>query len=221
MALNNGLEVIMTDITPQIKKSTNNTSQLLNQDSGDVERYTCPVIMERVQSFFGQIDLDPASTRFANSTVKASRFITKKGNSLTKPWKAKNVWLNHPFQKGEKACKPKCKKKACKDPTSDKYRGHCITEDIPSNLHWMEKLVSEYKLGNFEESLNITFVNSSETWCQLLLREGVQCFISKRVEYYSPTGKKSGGVTKGSMLTYLGPRIAEFKEAFSEIGVVK
>lgn len=198
-----------------------NAAQLINQDSGDTERYTCPEIMARVQTFFGHIELDPASTKLANKTVKASRIITKKGDGLSKDWKAKNVWLNHPFQKGELACKAICKKKACNDPTYTNYRGHCITEDIPSNLHWMEKLISEYHKGNFQESLNITFVNSSETWCQLLLREGIQCFVSKRVQYSSPTGKKSSGVTKGSMITYLGSRKEEFKTLFGEIGVVK
>jgi hypothetical protein len=197
-------------------------AQLINQDSGDVERYTCPKIMARVQSFLGHIDLDPASCELANQTVKASRFFTEKEDGLTKEWKANNVWLNHPFQKGELACKPKCKKKTCNDPSTANYRGHCITEDIPSNLHWMQKLVTEYQKGNFQESLNITFVNSSETWCQLLLNEGMQCFIAKRVEYHSPTtGKKSGGVTKGSMITYLGNRKEEFEALFGEIGAVK
>jgi ParB family chromosome partitioning protein len=197
-------------------------AQLINQDSNDTERYTDPAIMERVRKFFGEIELDPASSRIANKVVQAKRIITKKGDGLSKPWKAKTVWLNHPFQKGEKKCHPiNCKKKACNDPTSVKYRGHCITEDIPSNLEWMEKLISEYEKGNFEESLNITFVNSSETWCQLLLKRGVQCFIDKRIEYYSPTGKKSGGVTKGSMITYIGKRENEFAELFSEIGEVK
>lgn len=198
-----------------------NTSQLINQDSGDTERYTCAKIMERVQMFFGTIDLDPASTRLANKTVKAERIITRKGDGLTKPWRAEKVWLNHPFQKGEKACKPNCKKKKCTDPKTIGYRGHCITEDIPSNLDWIRKLVAEYESGNFKESLNITFVNSSETWCQLLLEKGTQCFIGKRVEYWSPTGKRSGGVTKGSMITYLGPNVDKFKEVFSDLGVVK
>lgn len=198
-----------------------NSGQLINQDSGDVERYTCPRIMERVQSFFGVINLDPASSVLANEIVKAERFMTKEDDGLTKPWVADKVWLNHPFQKGEKACKPKCKKKKCNVKKTVGYRGHCITEDIPSNLDWMNKLVTEYELGNFKESLNITFVNSSETWCQLLLNKGIQCFVAKRVEYSSPTGKRSGGVTKGSMITYLGPDKRRFKKMFSEIGVVK
>jgi hypothetical protein len=196
-------------------------AQLINQDSGDTERYTCPKIMERVRLFFGQIDLDPASSVIANETVQATRFFTQADNGLSQDWKANRVWLNHPFQKGEIACKPKCKKKTCNDPTTANYRGHCITEDIPSNLEWMQKLVAEFKKGHIQESLNITFVNSSETWCQLLFNEGIQCFISKRVEYHSPTGKKTGGVTKGSMITYLGERKEEFKRVFSEIGAVK
>ena len=197
------------------------TAQLLNQDSGDTERYTCPKIIARVHRFFGQIELDPASTELANETVKANRIITKEMDGLSMPWHADTLWLNHPFHKGERACKPNCKKKTCNDPTTVRYRGHCITEDIPSNLEWITKLVSEFNAGHVKQTLNISFVNSSETWCQLLLREGIQCFISKRVDYRSPTGANSGGVPKGSMITYLGPRKKEFKKLFGEIGVVK
>jgi hypothetical protein len=49
----------------------------------------------------------------------------------------------------------------------------------------------------------------------------MQCFIAKRVEYHSPTRKTSGGVTKGSMITYLGNRKEEFEALFGEIGAVK
>lgn len=90
-----------------------------------------------------------------------------------------------------------------------------------TNLYSLQKLVSEFKADSVKETLSISFVNSSENWCQLLLREGIQCFISKRVEYHSPLGKNSGGVTKGSMITYFGPRKKEFKKLFSEIGVIK
>jgi hypothetical protein len=198
-----------------------NSAQLINQDSGDTERYTPEHIMSLVQEFFSEIDLDPASTKLANKTVKAKRIITKKGDGLTKPWLAETLWLNHPFAKGENPCKPNCKKKICNDPSASNYRGHHISVRIPSNLDWIRKLLKEYELGNFKESINISFVNSSEAWNQLLLLNGTQCFIAKRLEYHSPTGKKSGGVTKGSMLTYLGENPDRFKEFFSHIGAVK
>jgi len=198
-----------------------NNDQLINQDSMDTERYTDPKIMELVREFFGKIDLDPASCAGANETVQAINFFTKEDDAFSKDWVAEKLWMNHPFTKGEKACKPKCKKKTCKDPLYKHYRGSCITEDIPSNLDWIEKLLLEYSLGNFTESLNITFVNSSEAWCQKLLRNGTQCFITGRVKYKSPNGGNESSPPKGSMITYLGRRKGEFKKVFSKIGVVK
>jgi len=51
----------------------------------------------------GRIDLDPASSRKANATVKAKRFFTWQGNGLAREWSGK-VWMNHPF--GRKTNKP-------------------------------------------------------------------------------------------------------------------
>ena len=198
-----------------------NNSKLINQDSGNAEYYTNYEIISLVQEMFGEIDLDPASSELANITVQAKRFFTKEQNALKLKWIANRLWMNHPFAKGEKACKPKCKKKICTDKKYSKYRGHHITEDIPSNLVWVTKLLEEFRLGNFKESLNITFCNSSEKWCQLLLNAGSTCFIDGRTQYNDSEGNKTKGVTKGSIITYLGPRKVLFHRIFSKIGVVK
>jgi len=44
----------------------------------------------------GGIDLDPASSDFAQQTVKAGAYFTAETNSLDKPWHGR-VWLNPPF----------------------------------------------------------------------------------------------------------------------------
>ena len=207
-----------------------NNAKLINQDSGNVEYYTNIEIISLVNKMFGEIDLDPASCELANTTVQAKEFFTEEQNGLEQPWVAAKLWMNHPFTKGEKSCKPKkgrkkmCKKKNC----IPKYkkgklitRGHCITKDIPSNLDWIAKLLSEHFVGNIKESLNITFCSSSEKWCQLLLNSGVTCFINGRTQYNDQNGQKTNQVTKGSIITYIGPRADLFKEIFSTLGVVK
>lgn len=198
-----------------------NNSQLINQDSGNVEHYTPSQIMAVVHEMLPIIHLDPASCRTANETVRALKIYTKEIDGLTKQWKAKTLWMNHPFSKGEKACKPNCKKKACKDPLYKKFRGHCITKDIPSNLDWVNYLLCQHEKGNIGESLNITFCNSSETFCQKLLRAGPTCFIGGRVNFNDQFGNKTDAAPKGCMITYIGPRTEEFKAIFSKIGVVK
>lgn len=198
-----------------------NNSQLINQDSGNTEHYTPGDIMAVVHEMFPVIELDPASCKKANETVKAERFFTAKQNGLTKQWKAKTLWMNHPFSKGELACKPNCKKKACKDPLYSKFRGHCITEDIPSNLDWVNYLLDQHEKGNIGESLNITFCNSSEAFCQKLLKAGKSCFINGRVQFNDHKGNKTNGAPKGCFITYIGQRKEEFEIIFSKIGVVK
>jgi hypothetical protein len=46
--------------------------------------------------FDGKIDLDPASSKHANSLVCADRFFTEEDNGLKQSWKAKNIYLYPP-----------------------------------------------------------------------------------------------------------------------------
>lgn len=195
--------------------------QIINSSSGEVELYTPVEIVELAREVMGEIDLDPASCEIANQVVQADVYYTKEDNGLTKPWFGR-VFMNHPFHKGELACKPKCKKKNCipsvdpKKPT----RGHCITEDIPGNIVWIEYLVNQYRLGNISESINITFSSMSETWMFPLLNQ-LQCFPRGRIHYRNPDGTTNKQATKGSLITYFGPNPEKFKEVFGRIGVVK
>ena len=193
-----------------------NNAQLINQDSGDFEYYTPPEIVELAREVMGFITLDPASSTKANERVKASIFMDEHDDSLNKPWHG-NVWMNMPFSKGEKACPEdttKCKKKKCVE------RGYHIIEDLPSNADWINKLVGEYGSGNVKEVCCITFAATSEVWFRPLLGY-LQCFIHGRTNYYLPDGTLKKGVTKGSVVTYLGKNPEKFREVFSRIGAVK
>ena len=75
----------------------NQPRQLANNSKND-EWYTPPEIISLVkQAMGGCIDLDPASCDRAQDIVKANKYYTNKDNGLTKPWIAKNVFLNPPY----------------------------------------------------------------------------------------------------------------------------
>ncbi|MES0444951.1 MAG: hypothetical protein ABUJ92_00260 [Desulfobacterales bacterium] len=207
-----------------------NNSQQINQDSGDYEYYTPSEIVEAAREVMGVIHLDPASSLLANQTVKADNFyagllhvekvggwdlpaLTSLSGGLERTWHG-NIWMNHPFSRGEAPCKTVCVKEICQK------RGYHTAIRIPGNRQWIAYLAQQYKIGNIEQSCNITYVNTSETWFRPLL-EHLQCFIYGRTNYYRPDGTKKKGVTKGSVVTYIGPNVDRFREVFSEFGAVK
>lgn len=187
--------------------------QLINQDSGIAELYTDPRITASARKVMGRIDLDPASTPKANEMVKARRIFTKEDDGLSKKWTGR-VWLNHPFSRGESACKPGCTKKTCAK------RGYHIDEPIPGNKVWIAKLVGEFRAGHIKQALCITYASTSEAWFKPLLYFP-QCFLTPRMNYYLPNGLPMEGVTKGSVVTYLGPNVDKFAEEFVQYGVIK
>ena len=179
-----------------------NKSQLINQTSGDTEYYTPSFIVEAARKVMcsvecrnqitlvepDQIELDPASSIQANKIVKAKRIFTIEDDGLTKEWKAKTIWLNHPFSR-------------------------------KGNKLWIDKLVASYELYKFQACC-ITYACTSESWFQPLL-QFPQCFLHPRTNYFLPDGSVKRGVTKGSVVTYLGWNEDYFAEVFSEFGVVK
>lgn len=198
-----------------------NNANLINQSSGEFEYYTPLAISDLAREVMGSIDLDPASSCIANERIKAKQFFTINDDGLSKEWHGR-VFLNHPFHRGEKACKPNCNKVTCKKPTKNNpnRRGHCITKDIPSNLMWMNKLINAYNNKEIEEAVVITFASTSEDWFWGLLNFP-QCFPKGRIHYYKPDGTQSKGATKGSVITYLGPNVRRFAETFKTLGRIQ
>lgn len=88
------------------------------------------------------------------------------------------------------------------------------------NKKAIQKLVSEYNNGNTTQACCITFAATSEGWFRPLLSYPM-CFIHGRTNYYLKDGTLKKGVTKGSVVTYLGENVEKFREVFSNIGTVK
>jgi len=172
-----------------------NPSQRINQDSGKVEYYTPPEIVEAARKTMGSIGFDPFSSDIANRTVKAFSFRTIASGELTftRPWgttdNRQTVWMNHPFSRA-------------------------------MNRRCIDKLISEFMLGNVRAACCITFASTSEAWFRPLL-DYPQCYLSPRTNYLDEHGNKVRGVTKGSVVTYLGYDLDRFRIAFETLGVVK
>lgn len=208
-----------------------NSHQLVNQTSGNTEWYTPAELVEAARRVMGGIDLDPASSERANAEiVKAKEFYAAPDyfevidgelptcyystwGGAGKDWYGR-VWLNHPFGNAESACKVGCTKKTCPK------RGYHIGRDLPGSADWIGNLVRNYKLGHMTEACNICFAATSEAWFRPL-KDFPMCFIDGRTNYLDPvTLQPVSGVTKGSVVTYLGPNIDKFVKEYSEFGSV-
>lgn len=66
------------------------------EGTGENEWHTPSQYIEAAREVLGNIDLDPASSKFAQKTVKAKSFFTITDNGLTKQWQGK-IWLNPPY----------------------------------------------------------------------------------------------------------------------------
>lgn len=218
-----------------------NNAQLINQSSMIVEYYSPRLIIAAAHQVLGTIDLDPATSKAANKIIQAKRIFTapeeiqinewtttsakgvtkclpvfkREGQCGTKrSWKAETLWMNHPFGKTEKACQDGCGKEVCFK------RGFHLVNDTAGNAEWIAKLDSEFRGGVIGQALCITYACTSEGWFQPIMQYP-QCYLSPRTNYLTPDGKIFKGVTKGSVVTYLGNRVPEFNAVFKKLGTVK
>lgn len=88
------------------------------------------------------------------------------------------------------------------------------------NKKWVWKAEQETSMGRASALCMICFASTSEAWFRPLLRYP-QCFLSPRTNYLRPDGTIYRGVTKGSVVTYMGPRIERFAESFRPLGEIK
>ena len=65
-------------------------------NTGEIEWYTPPEYLERVRAVLGSIDLDPASSKVAQKTVKANRYFTKMEDALNREWHGR-IFMNPPY----------------------------------------------------------------------------------------------------------------------------
>ena len=65
-------------------------------NTGEIEWHTPPEYLERVRAVLGGIDLDPASSKVAQKTVKAKRYFTKVEDAINREWHGR-TFMNPPY----------------------------------------------------------------------------------------------------------------------------
>ena len=77
------------------------------QNTGDGEWYTPRDIIESARDTMGGIDLDPCTSEFANTVIRATTWYDEKQDGLKQAWSGK-VWMNPPFKAS--LCRPFCER---------------------------------------------------------------------------------------------------------------
>lgn len=88
-----------------------------------------------------------------------------------------------------------------------------------SNPLWIDMLIAKYKFGSVKQACCITYACTSERWFRPLYNYPM-CFLSPRTNYRLPDGSILKGVTKGSVVTYMGPYTYSFEHQFEKLGAV-
>jgi len=81
----------------EIANATSHTVTRFASQTGDVEWYSPPVVVNAARDVLGAIDLDPASCEVANTVVQASQIYTLDDNGLEQPWCGR-VFMNPPYR---------------------------------------------------------------------------------------------------------------------------
>ncbi len=98
------------------------------------------------------------------------------------------------------------------------WMNHPFSRD--NNPRAINKLLGCYYEGLINEACCITFASTSEKWFGPLMLHP-QCWLSPRTNYILPDGSIKRGVTKGSVVTYLGMRPESFSQHFRHLGTIK
>ena len=110
-----------------------------------------PEIVGITSAFFGgRIDLDPASSRHANTLINADRCFTPEDNGLKQQWKAKNIYLYPPKD---------CLTYEEQPPDTGVFRRKKRFVKSAQRV-WLEECYRQYLRSNFDEA--IIFITSTE-----------------------------------------------------------
>lgn len=88
----------------------------------------------------------------------------------------------------------------------------------PIVRYFCAKLMDDVDAGNVDQAI-VLVNNATETeWFSMLIaRASVVCFPDGRVKFWGPDGRVATPL-QGQAVLYIGPRVAEFREAFASFG---
>lgn len=164
------------------------------------ERFTPKKYILSVKKVFrGEIDLDPFSSKIANTRIGAKKIFTLENpnESLQSQWEGK-VFCNPPYSRGN------------------------LT---PIINHMYSQDMNSIRTGKMNEGILLVHNWTERKWFQKLLKEYPVCLTDHRIEYlrYNILSKKfirMKSPENGSAFFYFGVNVEIFFEEFSQYGTV-
>ncbi len=171
--------------------------------SGSCEWYTPSHVLELVRELYapGVIDLDPCSSREANTRVGATTYHDAAADGLSEEnaWEG-NVFVNPPF---------------------GKISGRSMQGAF------FKRCAREYEAGSVKQAVLLLRAGVGYGWFAEVMRYPF-CFVTRRLAFVRQVPQAEGELQweqqvqnpAGSVIVYMGPRAAKFAELFSRIGSV-
>ncbi|NOG83784.1 MAG: hypothetical protein HND49_08265 [Planctomycetes bacterium] len=128
--------------------------------------YTPPEVIESTRLVLRSIELDPASSEFAQKTVQAKKYFTKENNGLCESWNNSRVWLNPPYSMPEIA-------QFIEKLLAENIDNYIVLTNNSSDTKWFHSLLAESSLVCFTKG-RLSFVNPDSD--SLSARQGQTLF---------------------------------------------
>lgn len=199
------------------------------------EHYTPASIVEPARFVLGGIDLDPASSKRANKTVKAGAIYTRADNGFAKEWHAETLFLNPPGGHCDRLGQPRVK--ASKSGPGCETSGACGLP--PGHVHkgcesaqkmWWEKLSRAWVDKSVDSAIFVCFsielLQSTQVHpaCAMLPLDFALCFPARRVAYLRPDGTAGKSPPHASCIvllpTFKGDAAAQQGRFFEHFGAL-
>jgi len=165
--------------------------------SNTQEWYTPKAYLDAAKEVMGHIDLDPASSAIANSSVEATTYYTLEQDGLSKPW-------GHLDNTVKVFC----------NPPGGKLKGKSIPK-----MFW-EKLIVEAELGYIAEAIFLAFsielLQTSQLSYVTPAASHPICIPNRRIAFVDATGKPVKGNTHASAIIYV-PGTVDNSQKFCEV----
>jgi len=139
--------------------------------SETVEWATPQHVFDRLNAMHN-FTLDPCST---HANAKCSKHYTVTENGLAQSWQGERVFMNPPYGKPEKACKPNCNKKRCKK------RGWHRQDFLPGIEHWMKKAYEESR--GSASVVCLVPARTDTAWWHKYAAQGEIVFVRGRLKF--------------------------------------
>lgn len=207
--------------------------------SSETYEHLTPIhIVEAMHEVLGEVELDPASSKFANKTIKAKRIYTQEDNGLIKPWRAKTLFLNPPggvydvlhdvpVFRATKKRKPCTETGACGLEPGHK---HHLDDVVSSAAVWWAKLTDTVEKGNVEHAIFLGFslelLATAQRFDTLQPLDYLFCIPEERLKFDIADGRqrvKGDQPTHSNIIVHLWNEKAnpKFVEVFSRFGYTR